>query len=108
MADLTPSAPRCKRTLAQLVCTAADRPTANSGRGAVNARRSSRERWRSMAVLVAVAAMLAVCIAPALASAVTPNTNTNTGCGIDGIGIEHVRIGADAAFGVHDPCAESD
>jgi len=39
------------RTLAQPVCTAADSPTANSGRGMTNARRSSRGGWCSMAIL---------------------------------------------------------
>jgi uncharacterized lipoprotein YddW (UPF0748 family) len=50
-------------TLAPPVCTAADSPTANSGRGAMNARRSIRGIWCSMAVLVAfTAAMLAATI----------------------------------------------
>lgn len=62
----------CARTLAQPVYAAADSPTTNSGRGTMNARRSTRRRWCSMAVLIAVAAvMLAVCITPALASALT-------------------------------------
>ncbi len=57
------------RTLAQPVCTAADSPTANSGRGTVNARRSIMANWCNMVVLIAVAAVvLAVSITPALAA----------------------------------------
>jgi hypothetical protein len=67
--DDTSDALLCARTLAQPVCTAADSPTANSGMGVVNARRSSRERWCSMTVLIAVAAVvLAASVAPALAA----------------------------------------
>jgi hypothetical protein len=65
----------CAHMLALPVYTAADNPTANSGRGAVNARRSIMGIWRSMTVLIAVAAMLAVCISPALASAVKPQVS---------------------------------
>lgn len=63
------------RTPAPPVCAAADNPTASKGRGGVNARRSSRGRLCSLAVLIAVAAILAVCITPALASAVTPQVS---------------------------------
>jgi hypothetical protein len=78
--------PKCKRyddtsdalirahTLAQPVCTAADSPTANSGRGAVNARRSIRGSWCSMAVLTVFAVvMLAASITPALAATAITN-----------------------------------
>ncbi|RLG28463.1 hypothetical protein DRO03_09765, partial [Methanosarcinales archaeon] len=62
------------RTLAQPVCTAAASPTANSGRGAVNARGSTRGRWCSTAVLIAVAAvMLTAFSMPALAATAITN-----------------------------------
>jgi hypothetical protein len=43
------------------VCTAADSLTANSGRGAMNARRGIRRGWCSMAVLIVFAAALFIC-----------------------------------------------
>ena len=58
----------CAHTLAQPVCTTADSPTANSGRGIMNTRRILWGRWRSIAVLTVFAAMIAVCIAPTLAA----------------------------------------
>ena len=68
--DDTSNALLCSHTLAPPVCTVADSPTANSGRGAMNARRSIWERWRSMAILIVIAAaMLAASITPAYASA---------------------------------------
>ena len=51
------------RTLAQPVCTAADSPTADSGRGMMKISKSTRGRWCGMAVLIAfVAVMLAATI----------------------------------------------
>nr|QNT35644.1 hypothetical protein GNCGGNMO_00006 [uncultured Methanosarcinales archaeon] len=61
------------RTLTPPVCTAADSPTANSGRGMMNARRSINGRWRSMAILIVFAAMLAVCISPVCIAADSQN-----------------------------------
>ncbi|MEA1894368.1 MAG: hypothetical protein U9N36_04025, partial [Euryarchaeota archaeon] len=49
------------RTLAPPVCTAADSPTADSGRGMMSARRSNQGRWCSVAILIAFAATLFVC-----------------------------------------------
>ncbi|MEA1869878.1 MAG: hypothetical protein U9N09_07030 [Euryarchaeota archaeon] len=63
------------RTLAQPVYAAADSPTANRGRGTVNARRNSRGRWCSMAVLIAVAAMLAASITPVLVAILPHQAN---------------------------------
>ena len=45
----------CAYTLAPPACTAADSPTANSGRGMMNAYRSIRGRWCSTVVAVPIA-----------------------------------------------------